>query len=95
MLQTLFANALQQRRIGGTLEKVNRVLRAMLECRTALIRARDEKALLTEVCRIVVEVGGFLQAWVGFDVGDAAHDQARGPVGSGRRLFGDAQNHMG
>lgn len=73
VLQTLFANALQQRRIGGTLEKVNRVLRAILECSDALIRARDEKALLTEVCRIVVEVGGFLQAWVGFDVGDAAH----------------------
>ena len=73
VLQTLFANALQQRRIGWTLEKVNRVLRAMLECSDALTRARDEKALLTEVCRIVVEVGGFLQAWVGFDVGDAAH----------------------
>ena len=71
VLQTLFANALQQRRIGSTLEKVNRVLRAMLECSDALIRAKDEKALLAEVCRIVVEVGGFLQAWVGFDVGDA------------------------
>jgi signal transduction histidine kinase len=42
----------------------------VLECSDALIRARDENGLLQEVCRIVVEVGGFVQAWVGFDQGD-------------------------
>ncbi|MEX1125256.1 MAG: GAF domain-containing protein [Acidimicrobiia bacterium] len=72
VVQNLFANALQQRRIGGSLQKMNRVLRAVLECSDALIRARDEEVLLEEVCRIVVEVGGFLQAWVGFGVGDDA-----------------------
>ncbi len=72
VVQNLFANALQQRRIGGALEKVNRLLRAVLECSDALIRAKDEELLLQEVCRIVVEVGGFLQAWVGFPVGDEA-----------------------
>ncbi|HLF42569.1 MAG TPA: GAF domain-containing protein [Acidimicrobiia bacterium] len=70
VIQNLFANALQQRRIGGDLQKKNRLLRAVLECSDALIRARDEDVLLEEVCRIVVEVGGFSQAWVGFDVGD-------------------------
>jgi len=29
--------------------------------------------LLQEVCRIIVEVGGYLMAWVGF----AEHDEAR------------------
>ena len=72
VVQSLFANALQQRRIGRALERVNRLLRAVLECSDALIRASDEELLLEEVCRIVVEVGGFLQAWVGFDVGDVA-----------------------
>lgn len=70
VVQSLFANVLQQRRIGGDLQKVNRLLRAVLECSDALIRARDEDVLLKEVCRIVVEVGGFVKAWVGFDMGD-------------------------
>ncbi len=71
-LQGLFGNALLQRKIGGALQNANRVLRALLECSDALIRAGDEKALLDEVCRIVVEVGGFRQAWVGFAAGDEA-----------------------
>jgi signal transduction histidine kinase len=70
VVQGLFANAMQQRRIGGDLQRKNRLLRAVLECSDALIRARDEEVLLEEVCRIVVEVGGFIQAWVGFDQGD-------------------------
>jgi len=70
VMQGLFSNALQQRRIGGDLQRKNRLLRAVLECSDALIRARDEDGLLQEVCRIVVEVGGFVQAWVGFDQGD-------------------------
>ncbi|HET7846433.1 MAG TPA: GAF domain-containing protein, partial [Acidimicrobiia bacterium] len=70
VVQGLFSNALQQRRIGGDLQRKNRLLRAVLECSDALIRARDEDVLLQEICRIVVEVGGFVQAWVGFDQGD-------------------------
>ncbi|HUP15769.1 MAG TPA: GAF domain-containing protein [Acidimicrobiia bacterium] len=72
VIQNLFANALQQRRVGGALQRVNRLLRAVLECSDALTRARDEKVLLSEVCRIVVEVGGFTQAWVGFGMDDEA-----------------------
>jgi signal transduction histidine kinase len=72
VIQNLFANALQQRRVGGALQRVNRLLRAVLECSDALTRARDEKVLLSEVCRIVVEVGGFRQAWVGFGLDDEA-----------------------
>jgi signal transduction histidine kinase len=72
VMQNLFANALQQRRVGGALQRVNRLLRALLECSDALTRARDEQALLYEVCRIVVEVGGFRQAWVGVGLDDEA-----------------------
>jgi PAS domain S-box-containing protein len=38
-----------------------------------MLRASQEKELLKEVCRIIVEVGGYLMAWVGF----AEHDEAR------------------
>jgi PAS domain S-box-containing protein len=80
VIQSLFSNALQQRRTGGALQRVNRLLRAVLECSDALTRARDEKVLLDEVCRIIVEVGGFRQAWVGFGATDEA--QTITPVAS-------------
>lgn len=48
------------------LYKVNRALRALSECTQAVIRTTDETALLKEICRIIVEVGGYEMAWVGF-----------------------------
>jgi len=36
------------------------------ECNQALIRASEESELLTTVCGIVVEVGGYRMAWVGY-----------------------------
>jgi signal transduction histidine kinase len=39
-------------------------LRAVVACLDALIRSRDEKSLLDEVCRILVQDGGFHRAWV-------------------------------
>ncbi|MDP3984745.1 MAG: GAF domain-containing protein, partial [Acidimicrobiia bacterium] len=69
-LRNLFANALQHKRVERALWKANRVLRAVLECSDALIRAKDEQVLLREVCRIIVEIGGYPLAWVGFDQGD-------------------------
>lgn len=46
--------------------KTKRVLTALGECNHALIRARDETALMEDICRIVVDLGGFRLAWVGF-----------------------------
>ncbi len=48
------------------LYRVNRALRALSECTQAVIRTTDETALLNEICRIIVEVGGYEMAWVGF-----------------------------
>lgn len=70
VLQDLFASALQRKRADRALQRANRVLRAVLECSDALIRARDEEALLQEICRIVVETGGYRLTWVGFGEGD-------------------------
>ena len=38
---------------------------------SAIVRARDELALVSEVCRIVVEEGGYRLAWVGYAEDDA------------------------
>lgn len=70
VLQDVFENALERRRIGSELRRANRVLHAVSECHDALIRAEDEKELLRDVCRIVVEAGGCALAWVGYAMDD-------------------------
>jgi signal transduction histidine kinase len=82
VLQDVFENALERQRIGSELRRVNRVLQAVSECRDALIRAQDEKELLRDVCRIVVEAGGYALAWVGYPLDDAAkHIEAQAEWG--------------
>ncbi|MFA5323225.1 MAG: HD domain-containing phosphohydrolase, partial [Smithella sp.] len=51
---------------------MNRALRMLSNTNKALIHIAEESALLTEVCRIIVEVGGYLMAWVGFAEQDEA-----------------------
>jgi len=48
------------------LRRANRALRMTWECGRALMRTRDESALLSEICRIAVEEGGYRLAWVGY-----------------------------
>jgi signal transduction histidine kinase len=52
------------------LQRSNRMLQAVSESNDTLVRAKDEDTLLREVCRIVVEAGGYSLAWVGFAVND-------------------------
>ena len=48
------------------LYRTNRFLRILSRCNEALIQADDEERLLQTMCRVVVEVGGFALAWVGY-----------------------------
>ncbi|MDH3259536.1 MAG: GAF domain-containing protein [Acidimicrobiia bacterium] len=73
VLQDFFANALRRQQVGMELQRTNRMLQAVTECNDALVRAEDEDALLRDVCRIVVESGGYRMAWVGV----AMHDKER------------------
>jgi PAS domain S-box-containing protein len=52
-----------------------RELQLLSEMNNALLRARTERGLLEEYCRIIVEIGGYPMAWVGF-----AEDSADKPV---------------
>ena len=52
--------------------RVNRELRAISECDQALVRAKNETELLTDVCRIICDVAGYSMAWVGMVQHDAA-----------------------
>ncbi len=52
--------------------KLNRALRLLSDCNGALVRAEDEYKLLVEICRLCVERGGYLMAWVGYPEQDEA-----------------------
>jgi len=53
------------------MQKSNRALHALSTCNVALVRATDEIQLLNDVCRILVEIGGYRLVWVGFVEYDA------------------------
>jgi PAS domain S-box-containing protein/diguanylate cyclase (GGDEF)-like protein len=52
--------------------RLNRTLRLLSECNQALIHATNEKQLLNDICRNIVEVGNYRMAWVGFAEEDEA-----------------------
>jgi len=59
-------------RVEESLLRLNRTLKVLSRCNETLVRATDEKALLHGVCDILVTLGGYLLAWVGFPRQDAA-----------------------
>ena len=55
------------------LHRLNRELRAISYCNQILVRAEDEQALLTDICRIICNKAGYRMVWVGY----AENDDAR------------------
>ena len=54
------------------LRRLNRTLTTLSGGNEVLVRATDEAQLLHEMCRIIVERGGYLTAWIGIPRDDAA-----------------------
>lgn len=52
-------------------KRLNRALRLLSECNLALARNDTEMALLSDVCRLIVDTGGYLSAWAGYAENDA------------------------
>ena len=52
------------------LRRTERALRTIIDCNQKLVRAGSEAALLEEICRVIVETGGYSMAWVGFAEND-------------------------
>jgi two-component system, sensor histidine kinase and response regulator len=69
----LQAEIAERRRAEEQLRRVNRAHQALTRCNQALVRATDEPGFLQEICRIIVEVGGYRLCWVGY----AEQDEAR------------------
>ncbi len=56
-----------------------RALSSRAACSQAIIEAEQENALLNRICQILVEIGGYKFAWIGFKEDDS-HKRVR-PVG--------------
>lgn len=69
----LLSDLAERKQAEASLNHLNRELRAISNCNQALMRATDEDALLTEICRLVCEQAGYRMAWVGY----AEHDDAK------------------
>ncbi|MEI7826116.1 MAG: GAF domain-containing protein, partial [Chlorobiaceae bacterium] len=54
-------------------EQLTRILRATTLCNEALIHSTDEMELVQKICNIVVDIGGYRMAWIGY----AEHDKAK------------------
>ncbi|MGC9193868.1 MAG: hybrid sensor histidine kinase/response regulator [Syntrophobacteraceae bacterium] len=46
-------------------QRASRALETLRGCQRALVRAENEDALMKEICRTIVETGGYRFAWVG------------------------------
>ncbi|MGE5467150.1 MAG: CHASE domain-containing protein [Ignavibacteria bacterium] len=60
------------RRSEAGQRRLNRALRLLSDCNAALAHAEDERRLLGDICRLCVESGGYLMAWVGYAESDEA-----------------------
>jgi diguanylate cyclase (GGDEF)-like protein len=60
-------------RMAETLQRVNRALKTLSAGNRTMVRATDEQSLLNDMCRVVVENGGYRMAWIGY----AEHDEAK------------------
>jgi PAS domain S-box-containing protein len=53
--------------------RANRALRVLSKCNELLVRATEERGLLDDICRILVDDGGYRMSWIGL----ALHDKAK------------------
>ena len=60
-----------RKRAEISLRRANRALRVLSEVNQALVRGESESGLLDKVCKVLVEVGGYRLAWIGFVEYDA------------------------
>jgi diguanylate cyclase (GGDEF)-like protein len=70
-------------------KRLNRALKLLSDCNMALVHATEEQALLSVICRLIVEQGGYRMAWVGYAEHNA--EKAVRPVAH----WGDDKNYLG
>jgi hypothetical protein len=69
--EQLQAEIAERKRVESELVRLNRALRVRSACNQAVSRSGEEPELLQQVCRAMVEVGGYRLAWIGYAQPDA------------------------
>ena len=62
-----------RRHADTALQQLNRTLRTLGAAGTAVVHAATEEELLSQMCRVAVEIGGYNLAWIGL----VEHDEAK------------------
>ncbi|HXH64476.1 MAG TPA: HD domain-containing phosphohydrolase, partial [Mariprofundaceae bacterium] len=57
---------------NAEVRKTNRALKLLSKCNGVLVHAEKEEDFLAEICKLAVETGGYMMAWIGFVEHDAA-----------------------
>ncbi len=79
----MFRDITVRRRSEESLRRSNRALRLVTLCNEALVRATTEAWLFAEVCKTMVEAGGYRMCWVGLAeprAPVASHDSGSDPI---------------
>ena len=68
----ILSDITEQKQVESELRRLTRALQATNHCNQALIHTANEMELLQKICSIMVEVGGYRMAWVGYAEQDKA-----------------------
>ncbi|MFI4987480.1 MAG: PAS domain S-box protein [Alphaproteobacteria bacterium] len=60
-----------RKRAERALQRTARTLKTLTQANHALVRAASQDDLFREMCRVIVDVGGYRMAWIGFAEQDA------------------------
>ncbi len=72
VLERSIRYSLDREKTKNYLRCLNRILNMIKECGLAMARASGEEGLYQEICRIAVEVGGYMFCWAGLTDGHGA-----------------------
>jgi len=72
-LRVYATDVTERKQSARALERLNRTLLTLFNANQTLVRATSEPELLRDMCRVLVEIGGYRMAWIGF----AEHDEAK------------------
>ena len=103
LLERSIRYAIERGQRREELFRAQRIIRTLSECNNAVLRTKEEYELLREICRIVVEVGGYRMAWVGSAREDdaksmipvAVYGHEEGYLGSVRISWNDSESGRG
>jgi PAS domain S-box-containing protein len=71
LMVCFFRDVTRKREMEEDLRRARRTLLVITRCDEAILRATKEGELFAEVCRVIVETGGYRMCWVGVPENDA------------------------